>query len=42
VLFEAKPVDAAGECVGFADGHVEFIKDAGRVRELRAASKAKE
>jgi len=37
VLFETKPVDTGGDLVGFADGHVEFVKDTGRLRELRAA-----
>lgn len=40
VLFEANPVDADGECVGFADGHVEFVKQIGRLRELRAVLNA--
>ncbi|MGC3959416.1 MAG: hypothetical protein QM813_16165 [Verrucomicrobiota bacterium] len=40
VLFEANPVDADGECVGFADGHVEFVRQVGRLRELRAVLNA--
>jgi len=42
MIFETKPVDADGECVGFADGHVEFISQADRLRELRAAVQATE
>ena len=38
VLFEKTAASQDGEFVGFADGRVELIKDAARLRELRAAA----
>jgi hypothetical protein len=36
VLFEITPASAEGQWIGFADGHVEFVKDGARLQKLRA------
>lgn len=37
VLFEKTPASAEGQWIGFADGHVEFVKDGARLQKLRVA-----